>query len=219
MSNFSGSNFDRLVITFCLIVIFVMFPGMMIFWHSHPHLVSKVAQTEQAALPVATQTQLQLPENSGPPPIAPGTKATSFVSTTVDGKSYIFDSQAPHIKIVDFWATWCGPCHMSIPGLIDLNDSLRKSGVQTVGVSVDTDTASQVPSFAKSMGMDYTVLVDPQNNPLAASTYNASGLPALYIIDGKGIVRWSYTGYWPDEEPYVRQVISEIQAGQPVTQS
>jgi thiol-disulfide isomerase/thioredoxin len=219
MPNLTRPSFDRLIVIFCLIVIFVMFPGMMLFWHNHPRLTNKIAQAEQTASPIPAQPRLGLPENSGPPPIAAGTKATSFVSTTIDGKSYIFDSQAPHIKIVDFWATWCGPCHMAIPGLIDLNDSLKKSGVQVVGVSVDTDTASQVPSDAKSMGIDYTVLVDPQNNPLAASAYNASGLPSLYIIDGKGIVRWSFTGYWPDEEPYVRQVISEIQSGQPVQQS
>jgi thiol-disulfide isomerase/thioredoxin len=158
----------------------------------------------------------QLPLNSEPPPIDAGTRATDFASTTVGGKSFVFDSQSPHIKIVDFWATWCGPCKMSIPTLEAIDKSLRSSGVQTIGVSVDTDTAGNVLPYTKAMGMDYTVLVDPKKDTLAANTYNATGLPSLYIIDGKGIVRWSYSGYWPDEESYIRRVIADIQAGKSV---
>ena len=216
MLKLSRISRDRLLIGTCLVIIFIVCPLATLFWHEHPQLTDQVGQVEKSVVPVADNQLPALPYNSVPAPLAAGTLATSFSSTTIDGKKFMFDSRSPHLKIVDFWATWCGPCRMSIPGLEDLNTSMRNSGVQVVGVSVDVDTANQVKQFAKVMGMNYTVLVDPVQNPLAASTYNADGLPSLYIIDGKGIVRWSFSGYWPGEEQYIRQVISRIQNGQPV---
>jgi thiol-disulfide isomerase/thioredoxin len=219
MSKFTKITFDKVLIGGCVLVILVIFPGIMLYWSSHPQAEQQVSQAEHSAVTAVDPAPAELPENAGAPPVSPGTRAANIVSTTVDGKPYTFDSQANHIKIVEFWATWCGPCHMSIPAIIDLDNSLRGSGVETVGVSMDTDTAAQVKPFAESMGMHYTVLVDPQKNPLAGEVYNASGLPSIYIIDGKGIIRWSFSGYWDGEEQYVRQVINEIQTGQPVDQS
>jgi thiol-disulfide isomerase/thioredoxin len=223
MLRLSRTLTDKLLIAGCLLVIFVIFPLAMHFWSSNPKVTAAVGHAERtaAALPDPNADSNDnsfpaLPFNAGPPPLPAGTKATDFASTTVDGKSYIFDSRAPHIKLVDFWATWCGPCRMSIPTLEHLSKSLKGSGVEVVGVSVDSSTADRVPQFAKAMGMNYTVLVDPKKNALAAATYNASGLPSLYIIDGKGIIRWSFSGYWQDEEPYLRRVIADIQTGKSV---
>jgi thioredoxin-related protein len=66
--------------------------------------------------------------------------------------------------------------------------------------------------------MTYPVLLNQSNLAIASSKYSVTTFPSVFIIDGKGIIRWSFSGYWPDEEPYIRQVIGEIQSGQPVNQ-
>jgi thiol-disulfide isomerase/thioredoxin len=210
MPNFTREKLDKTLLIACIGAVFIVIPGLLLYWSHQANSEAPTTLSGTASLDDVSE----LPYNAGPPPLAPGTLATDFVSTTLDGQSYIFDSHSPHIKIVDFWATWCGPCRMSIPALEDLNSSLRKSGIQTVGVSVDTDTASQVQPFAKMMGMNYTVLVDPRKNPLTQAVYNANDLPSLYIIDDKGIVRWSFSGYWQGEEQYVRHIIAKIQSSQ-----
>jgi thiol-disulfide isomerase/thioredoxin len=200
----------------CLVVIFGVFPASIYYWQTHQNAAHQVALSEAAVLPVAPPSDLVLPENSEAPPLPSGTEAVDFNSKTVDGQNYTFHSHGPNIKVLDFWATWCGPCHMSIPELEDVSSSLGPHGVSVVGVSVDTDTANQVGPTVKELGMKYTVLVDPKDNIDTQLTYNAGSLPSVYIIDGKGIVRWSYAGYWPGEEPYIRHIIGDLLAGKPV---
>jgi peroxiredoxin len=200
----------------CLVIICVVFPAAIYFWKSHPDAEQAAAISESSALPSGMNPDLQLPENATAPPLPAGTPAIDFTSKTVDGVPYAFHSRDPNIKVVEFWATWCGPCHMSLPFVEDLYSNLKAQGVEVVGVSVDTDTVSRVKPLAKHMGLTYPVLIDAENNPYTQLLYNATSLPCTYIIDGKGIVRWSFSGYWPLEEPYVRQIISNLQAGKPV---
>jgi thiol-disulfide isomerase/thioredoxin len=216
MQNLTDWSINKALPIFCLVIICVICPGVILYWNAHPAVTQQVRDSESSIASGGQSQDLTLPDNSVPPPLPPGTPAVDFVSTTVNGASYVFDSHSPNIKIVEFWATWCGPCHMSIPALEDLAATLKPDGVDVIGVSVDTNTANQVKPFAAAMHMNYTVLVDPHNNPLAQENYNAQGLPSLYIIDGKGIVRWSFSGYWPGEEPYVRQIISNLLSGMPV---
>ncbi len=94
--------------------------------------------------------------------------------------------------VVEFWATWCGPCRKSIPHLTNLQKQYRDKNVVFVGVS--KEDAATVKPFVDQMGdkMDYTVAVDDAGKTSAAymGRYGQNGIPTAFIVNKKGQVAW-----------------------------
>ncbi len=104
-----------------------------------------------------------------------------------------------HVYVVEFWATWCGPCKVSIPHLTDVQKEYKDKGVTVIGVSVweQGEALSAVEKFVETMGskMDYTVAYDGDRgssymaeNWMAAAKQN--GIPAAFIVDKQGKIAW-----------------------------
>lgn len=145
------------------------------------------------------------------PPLAAGTKAPAFTTTTIDGKHFSLASLRGHVVLLDFWATWCGPCQMATPTLESLSKTYKSKGLRVVGISVDDpSTAGQVKGFMKHFGITYTISASPAANAAAARRYNANGIPSQYVIDKKGIVRWSQAGYAPGEGVELARLITKL---------
>ena len=147
------------------------------------------------------------------PPLPIGSKAPAFRTTTLAGKPLSLASLRGHVVLVDYWATWCGPCRMATPTLQGLHQKFAKRGLRVIGMSVDDDsTVSQVPAFARMMHMTYTITASPQANSQAAQLYNAGGIPAQYLIDKKGVIRWAQEGFDPGEGPKLSALIQKLLA-------
>lgn len=98
-----------------------------------------------------------------------------------------------HVVLLDFWATWCGPCRVSIPKLEALQARYGAQGLSVIGIS--TEDAADVALFAQRMGMHYGVGVDPHG--ATTRTYSVFSLPTLVVIDRAGTVRDVAIGYDP----------------------
>ena len=98
-----------------------------------------------------------------------------------------------HVVLLDFWATWCGPCRVVIPKLDELQARYGAQGLNVLGVS--TEGSQEVALFAQRMAMHYGVAVDKH----AATTraYGVYSLPTLVVIDKRGVVRDVSIGFDP----------------------
>ena len=134
---------------------------------------------------------------------ARGRIAISPIPVVTDSVQDSLDAFRGKVVILDFWATWCGPCRMEIPGLITLQNKYREQGLEVVGISIDPIAprgnpagAPAVAPFMKDNGINYTILM--VNNPAALRGYDVSkGIPTTYVIDRDGKVVRTYVGARP----------------------
>jgi len=131
------------------------------------------------------------------------TIAISPTPVVTDSVQDSLDAFRGKVVILDFWATWCGPCRMEIPGFITLQNKYREQGLEVVGISIDPIAprgnpagAPAVAPFMKDNGINYTILM--VNNPAALRGYDVSkGIPTTYVIDRDGKVVRTYVGARP----------------------
>jgi thiol-disulfide isomerase/thioredoxin len=157
-----------------------------------------------ALLPHAARAQALLPA---------GKAAPDFQTRDLNGNLVSPKAFRGHVLLMDFWATWCGPCRATIPILQRVQERFYKDGVYVVGVSIDgPDTSDEIVSFAANHNIRYIVARPPANIPAVARSYRFHGIPALYLIDKSGHVRWSGDGLAPNEEVHLTQLIRSLLA-------
>jgi thiol-disulfide isomerase/thioredoxin len=109
-----------------------------------------------------------------PPGIGYGTPAPNFTLETLDGKNLSLSDLRGKAVIVKFWATWCGPCKIETPWLVELQNQYGAQGLQVVGVAMDDSGKDEIEKFAKDMGVNYPVLIGKE---AVGDAYG--GVPAL----------------------------------------
>jgi len=111
---------------------------------------------------------------------------------TLDGKPIGRDELKGKTVVVDFWATWCGPCIHEIPGYVALQKKYAERGLVIVGVSVDRKGESVVPPFAKKMSINYPLaLATPE---VLAAFGGIEAIPTTLLIDREGKIRHRKVG-------------------------
>ena len=115
------------------------------------------------------------------------------------GKPVSLSAYAGKVLLVDFWATWCGPCKVEIPGFVKLYDRYRSKGFEIVGL-ITEDPISNVPAFAKEFGMNYTVLDANEREDVENAFGSISGLPTSFLVSRDGRICKTHLGYTPAEE-------------------
>lgn len=115
------------------------------------------------------------------------------------------------VVILDFWATWCGPCRMTIPELAGIYKKYKDQGLEIVGISVDEkDTRDMVPIAIKKLGINYPVVYGDDIEGLRTN-YAVKNLPTLYLVSRKGDLVGKIEGYDPSGRlrMYVEDLLRE----------
>jgi thiol-disulfide isomerase/thioredoxin len=157
------------------------------------------------------------------PPLAVGTQAPDFTTRTLDGDRLTLRSMRGDVVLVDFWATWCGPCRMATPTLVHLYHRFGRRGLRIVGLSLDDfDSRAQIGPYEKTFGVRYTLAYAPGPNFDTGIRYHTNYdpdtntfighpvPPSLFVIDRKGRVRWSQIGYSIAEEQELTPLIAKL---------
>jgi peroxiredoxin len=130
--------------------------------------------------------------------------APDFTLKTLDGPNLRLQEQRGRVVMVNFWATWCGPCRQEMPQLNKLYEKYRGSGFVLLGVNVDDDTRNAA-SVAGKLGVKFPVLLD--TDKAVSKRYELATMPSTVIIDRDGKVRYMHRGYRDGfEDTYEKQI-------------
>jgi cytochrome c biogenesis protein CcmG, thiol:disulfide interchange protein DsbE len=139
---------------------------------------------------------------------APGEAAPSFVVTTLDGGHVSLEALRGQVVLVNFWATWCPPCRVEMPGFERVYQARKEEGFVIVGLSTDRGAPDQVVQFLTQRGVTFPVAMAPPD--LAREFGGVRGLPTSFLIDREGRVRHVVTGLFA--EPALRMAVDRLLA-------
>ncbi len=117
--------------------------------------------------------------------------APDFELKSLDGRAVKLSDFRGKVVVLNFWATWCAPCRVETPWLVDLYRQYKEQGLEVVGVSMDDGDQEHVADFVKEMGINYTVIMG--NHTVGDAYGGARFLPQTFFIgrDGK-IIKHSF---------------------------
>ena len=119
--------------------------------------------------------------------------APFFTSTDLEGKAFDLSAYKGKVLVLNFWATWCGPCRREIPDFIQLQDEYGISGLQVVGIALDEQGAAIVKPFADKFKINYPVVVDAKSE-VAGLYGQMNAIPVTIIVDRSGKIRSRQVG-------------------------
>lgn len=130
-------------------------------------------------------------------PAAKRTQMPGFVWTSMAGHKWSLAEHRGKIVLVNFWATWCGPCKAETPDLVRVYERYRGKGVTIAAVSMDEDPAKVVPRFLARYGVEYPVLIPAAASPI---TEAVESLPTSFLVDQQGRIARTWVGMLHEEE-------------------
>jgi thiol-disulfide isomerase/thioredoxin len=120
--------------------------------------------------------------------------APAFAVRDFDGVTFSNQSLAGKVVLVDFWATWCVPCHRAMPELQALHDRYANRGFTVVGISIDEEAGpAKVKKFIKGRKLSYPIAMDSRESP-AWAAFRVKAVPAAFLIDREGRVVAQWVG-------------------------
>lgn len=133
-----------------------------------------------------------------------GAPAPAFQLNSNTGKPLALADFRGQIVLLNFWASWCGPCRQEMPILEQLSRQYHGKGVTLLGINVEPDSAAAV-DWLKATPVTFPILFDTDSK--VSSLYEVAGMPNTVIIDRKGQVRYIHRGYSAGaENDYLNQI-------------
>ncbi|MDH3620347.1 MAG: TlpA family protein disulfide reductase [Gammaproteobacteria bacterium] len=135
-----------------------------------------------------------------------GQPAPDFALKSSTGQNLRLSEFRGDVVMINFWATWCGPCRQEMPLLDELHARYQRAGFSLLGVNIDDDS-SRAMDMIEELGVNFPVLFDARKE--VSKLYDVEAMPVTVIVDRKGTVRYIHHGYKPGyESKYQDQIRS-----------
>ena len=135
-----------------------------------------------------------------------GQVAPDFVLRSATGENLRLSEYRGDVVLINFWATWCGPCRQEMPLLDDLYGRYQRVGFNLLGVNIDEDSRRAM-QMVQELGVNFPVLFDEHKE--VSKLYEVEAMPVTILVDREGIVRHVHHGYKPGyEEKYLTEIRS-----------
>ncbi|TWT46068.1 Thiol-disulfide oxidoreductase ResA [Phycisphaerae bacterium RAS1] len=143
-----------------------------------------------------------------PETLAVGSAAPEFSLPTPEGKTVVLKELKGKVVVLDFWATWCGPCKKAMPGIQKMHEKFKDKGVLIYGVNTWQKRKPQddPAKFMKDNGYSYGLLL---NGDDVAEAYKVNGIPTFYVIGPDGKVVFGGSGAGPEIEEQLAAAIEK----------
>jgi peroxiredoxin len=141
-----------------------------------------------------------------------GKPAPDFELDLLDGQKFHLADHKDKVLVLDFWASWCGPCLQAMPQVDRVGREFAERGVRVIGVNLQED-AQRVKHALERLQLDLTVALDREG--LVAEKYGATAIPQTVIIDRQGKIARLFVGGGARFDEQLRAALESVLAGQP----
>lgn len=138
--------------------------------------------------------------------LSPGTPAPPWKLLDAESKEHSLADYRGKVVVMDFWATWCGPCIAAMPVMQGLHDKFKEDGVVVIGISNKEEESADPVGFMKKKGYSYQQLLKGDS---IVSAYKAETLPTFYIIGKEGQIIYGKRGYNKLEKEELEKIIEQ----------
>lgn len=133
-------------------------------------------------------------------------EAPLFKRKGLNGEIVELEQLRGKVVVLNFWATWCGPCRAEIPGFLDAYKHYRDKGVEIIGVSLDQGSEEEVRSFVQRYEINYPVVIG--DGSIAKLYGGIQAIPTTFFIDRSGKIRGKHIGYMSKQQ--VKMAIEKL---------
>jgi len=133
--------------------------------------------------------------------------ASDFTLKSHNGENLRLEEMRGDVVLINFWASWCGPCRKEMPYLDDLQKDFAGLGFTVLGINVEEDSNSAI-EFIDELKVSFPVLFD--NKQLVSEMYKVDSMPMTVMIDRNGYQRLLHRGYVEGDEVAYRAIIKEL---------
>jgi peroxiredoxin len=146
--------------------------------------------------------------DDAPPLLEAGSEAPEWELSTPDGKTVSLKSLRGNVVVMDFWATWCGPCKIAMPGVQKLHEQFEGKPVKVFGISTweRGDPVADPVEYMKGKKYTYGLLVKGDK---VAEAYQVNNIPTFYVIGPDGKILHASTGFEESKEAKIAEVIEK----------
>jgi thiol-disulfide isomerase/thioredoxin len=136
-----------------------------------------------------------------------GKTAPNFQLENLEAKTVSLDSLRGKPVLINFWATWCGPCLDEMPFLQEIYSEWSSKGLMFLSIN-SGETATKVRSYMQQFGFSFPALVDSKNE--VAATYRILYLPTTILVDKNGVILEIKVGAFPDKATIEKELLSKV---------